>query len=66
MADLDLELEKDISQKKKIVKAKALTSKQKRELTLSLKALKELLDGSYINQEQHDKKALELKDTYGG
>ena len=64
VAGLDLDLEGEASQPKK--EAKTLTSKQKRELTLDLKALKELLDGSHISQEQHDKKALELKEAYGG
>jgi hypothetical protein len=66
VAGLDLDLKGDASQPKKTAKATALTSKQKRELTLDLKALKELLDGSHINQEQHDKKVLELKEAYGG
>lgn len=62
VAGLDLDLNGADSQPKK----NSLTSKQKRELTLDLKALKELLDGSHINQEQHDKKVLELKEAYGG
>ena len=66
VAGLDLDLKGEASQPKKIAKATPLTSKQKRELTLDLKALKELLDGSHINQEQHDKKVLELKEAYGG
>ena len=66
VAGLDLDLKGDASQPKKTAKATPLTSKQKRELTLDLKALKELLDGSHINQEQHDKKVLELKEAYGG
>jgi len=66
VAGLDLDLKEDASQPKKTAKATPLTSKQKRELTLDLKALKELLDGSHINQEQHDKKVLELKEAYGG
>ena len=66
VAGLDLDLKEDASQSKKTAKATSLTSKQKRELTLDLKALKELLDGSHINQEQHDKKVLELKEAYGG
>ena len=66
VAGLDLDLKEDASQAKKTAKATPLTSKQKRELTLDLKALKELLDGSHINQEQHDKKVLELKEAYGG
>ena len=66
VAGLDLDLKGEASQPKKIAKTKPLTSKQKRELTLDLKALKELLDGSHINQEQHDKKVLELKEAYGG
>ncbi|AKO65009.1 hypothetical protein VI34_03700 [Methylophilales bacterium MBRSG12] len=66
VAGLDLDLKVDASQPKKTAKATPLTSKQKRELTLDLKALKELLDGSHINQEQHDKKVLELKEAYGG
>ena len=61
VAGLDLDLNGADSQPKK----NSLTSKQKRELTLDLKALKELLDGSHINQEQHDKKVLELKESYG-
>ena len=61
VAGLDLDLNGAESQSKK----NSLTSKQKRELTLDLKALKELLDGSHINQEQHDKKLLELKESYG-
>ena len=63
VAGLDLDLNGADSQPKK--EAKTLTSKQKRELALDLKALKELLDGSHINQEQHDKKVLELKESYG-
>ena len=66
VAGLDLELKGDASQPKKTAMTTPLTSKQKRELTLDLKALKELLDGSHINQEQHDKKVLELKEAYGG
>ena len=66
VAGLDLDLKGETSQPKKTANATPLTSKQKRELTLDLKALKELLDGSHINQEQHDKKALELKEAYGG
>ena len=66
VAGLDLDLKGEASQTKKSAKATPLTSKQKRELTLDLKALKELLDGSHINQEQHDKKVLELKEAYGG
>ena len=66
VAGLDLDLKAEASQPKKTAKATTLKSKQKRELTLDLKALKELLDGSHINQEQHDKKVLELKETYGG
>jgi len=66
VAGLDLDLKGEASQPKKTAQATPLTSKQKRELTLDLKALKELLDGSYINQEQHDKKVLELKEAYGG
>ena len=66
VAGLDLDLKGEASQAKKSAKATPLTSKQKRELTLDLKALKELLDGSHINQEQHDKKVLELKEAYGG
>lgn len=66
VAGLDLDLKGEASQTKKTAKATPLTSKQKRELTLDLKALKELLDGSHINQEQHDKKVLELKEVYGG
>ena len=65
VAGLDLDLKGDASKPKKTAKATSLTSKQKRELTLDLKALKELLDGSHINQEQHDKKVLELRDAYG-
>ena len=61
VAGLDLDLNGADSQPKK----NSLTSKQKRDLTLDLKALKELLDGSHINQEQHDKKVLELKESYG-
>lgn len=64
VAGLDLDLKAEASQPKK--EAKTLTSKQKRELTLDLKALKELLDGSHVSQEQHDKKVLELKEAYGG
>ena len=67
VAGLDLDLKGETSQPKKTAKTTTpLTSKQKRELTLDLKALKELLDGSHINQEQHDKKVLELKEAYGG
>lgn len=66
VAGLDLDLKGEASQPEKTAKATPLTSKQKRELTLDLKALKELLDGSHINQEQHDKKVLELKEAYGG
>lgn len=66
VAGLDLDLKGEASQPKKTAKATPLTSRQKRELTLDLKALKELLDGSHINQEQHDKKVLELKEAYGG
>ena len=66
VAGLDLDLNEEASQPKKTAKASSLTKKQKKELTLDLKALKELLDGSHINQEQHDKKVLELKEVYGG
>ena len=66
VAGLDLDLKEEASQPKKTAKASSLTKKQKKELTLDLKALKELLDGSHINQEQHDKKVLELKEVYGG
>ena len=66
VAGLDLDLKEDASKPKKTAKATPLTSKQKRQLTLDLKALKELLDGCHINQEQHDKKVLELKEAYGG
>ena len=62
VAGLDLDLK--VADSKPI--KKSLTGKQKRELTLDLKALKELLDGSHINQAQHDKKVLELKEAYGG
>jgi hypothetical protein len=41
-----------------------MTASQKRELTLNLKALKELLDGNYISKEQHDVKEKELKAIY--
>jgi len=41
-----------------------MTASQKRELTLNLKALKELLDGDYISKEQHDVKEKELKAIY--
>ena len=41
-----------------------MTVSQKRELTLNLKALKELLDGKYISKEQHDIKEKELKAIY--
>jgi len=41
-----------------------MTASQKRELTLNLKALKELLDGKYISKEQHDIKEKELKAIY--
>ena len=62
VAGLDLDLKGADSKPTK----KSLIGKQKRELTLDLKALKELLDGSHINQAQHDKKVLELKESYGG
>jgi ABC-type transport system involved in cytochrome bd biosynthesis fused ATPase/permease subunit len=41
-----------------------MTASQKRELTLNLNALKELLDGDYISKEQHDVKEKELKAIY--
>ena len=66
VAGLDLDLKEEASQPKKTAKASSLMKKQKKELTLDLKALKELLDGRHINQEQHDKKVLELKEVYGG
>lgn len=66
VAGLDLDLKGEASQPKKPAKKTSLSSKQKRELTLDLKALKELLDGNHINQKQHDKKFLELKEAYGG
>lgn len=44
---------------------KKITAKEKKELNLDLKALKELLDREYISQIQFDVKAMELKKTYG-
>jgi hypothetical protein len=44
---------------------KKITAKEKKELNLDLKALKELLDREYISQIQFDIKAMELKKTYG-
>lgn len=44
---------------------KKITAKEKKELNLDLKALKDLLDKEYISQIQFDIKAMELKKTYG-
>jgi uncharacterized membrane protein len=59
VANLDL----DLSDQKN-TESNQLTASQKRELTLNLKALKELLDGEYINQYQFDLKEKELKAAY--
>lgn len=59
VANLDLDLSDQTN-----AKAIQLTASQKRELTLNLKALKELLDGEYINQHQFNLKEKELKAAY--
>lgn len=60
--DLDLNQKNDIEEKQA---DKKITAKEKKELNLDLKALKELLDKEYISQIQFDVKAMELKKTYG-
>jgi len=59
VADLDLDLSDQTNNE-----STQLSASQKRELTLNLKALKELLDGEYINQHQFDLKEKELKAAY--
>ena len=59
VANLDLDLSDQAN-----TESTQLTSSQKRELTLNLKALKELLDDAYINQHQFDLKEKELKAAY--
>jgi len=59
VADLDLDLSDQTNNE-----STQLSASQKRELTLNLKALKELLDGKYINQHQFNLKEKELKAAY--
>lgn len=59
VANLDLDLSDQTN-----AESIQLTASQKRELTLNLKALKELLDGKYINQHQFNLKEKELKAAY--
>ena len=64
VAGLDLDLNtKNIANEKN--PDKKITAKEKKELNLDLKALKDLLDKEYISQIQFDIKAMELKKTYG-